>query len=715
MTAQLAPPPVFRATDGNGNPLYQGQLGTFIAGTSTPSATYVDSTQTTQNINPIILNARGECFLWLDPTKSYKLILTDNFGNLIWTVDNVPGGFGANPLSVNLIPNPTNTFTLGNASFSWANLFLGPNAVPAFDTVTGNIGYYARTPAEILAGVTPTSFAYPELDMRRYGADLTGATSSDTAIANAMKVACPIFGTALNARYLYFPAGQYLLTVPINATNTRTAATLQTDSLRLYGDSAGGTIWIGKTGAGKAMIETTGAQWLSMENITLQDPGTTGRSTVGIFQGVSNLLNETQNQKFRNVNIFMNDNAGVNGGAGSVAIWNFGSEECTYDAVYIQANLPLMFTAHNPDTSTGFSTPTSYLTLISSHSLGVSTFSGECFVVSVQKRQPSIITTDVNSIKFENVYMSNTPSPGSVGTNQSAWKVYGALTGVDFNGTIEAHARFMEVTGIAQGVKARVTFGTIDSTSTEHILLNRGGQGQLDQCDINILDNVSNARPLFSATPSGTNEQISCFIRNCSFRINCDKQYLTIQENVLWNPSTGNVTLEGYHASSQPYRYTIDANRTQEVAIPETACLINGGITSAEVIRFILPTVVASANALAADIRVEGIARINGSGTGSMSTKFVAAHVSVALSNTGVINTTTDAFETGTTANANAGGNNITAMAISAASGGGGSFIQIIWTPTRTGANNETVNFVGTARLRWAGNESRAPSLQTLS
>lgn len=596
----------------------------------------------------------------------------------------------------------TNPLVIGTTPLHFVPFYIGPQVT------------YPITPAEAAAAVMPANFGYPELDMRRYGVDLTGVTAADTAIANAMKVACPIFGTAVTARYLYFPAGQYLLTTPINATNTRTAATLQTDSLRIYGDSAGGTIWIGKTGTGKAMIETTGAQWLAIENITLQDPGTFGRSTVGIFQGVSNLLNQTQNQKFRNVNILMQDNAGVNGGAGSVGIWNFGSEECTYDAVYIQANLPLMLTAHNPDTSTGFTTPTSYQTLISSHSLGVSTFSGECFVVTVQKRQPSIITADVNSIKFENVYLSNVPS-GSVGTNQSAWKVYGALTGVDFNGTIEAHARLMEVTGIAQGIKARVTFGGIDSTGTEHFLLNRGGQGQLDQCDINILDNVSNARPLFAATPSGTNEQISCFIRNSTFRINCDKQYLTIQENVLWNPSTGNVTLEGFHNTSQPYRYTIDANRTQEVAIPETACLINGGITSAEVIRFILPTVAASANALAADIRVEGIARINGSGTGSMSTKFVAAHVSVALSNTGVINTATDVFETGTTANANAGGNNITAMAVSAASGGGGTYIQVIWTPTRTGSNNETVNFVGTARLRWAGNESRAPSLQTLT
>ena len=44
-----------------------------------------------------------------------------------------------------------------------------------------------------------------------------------------------------------------------------------------------------------------------------------------------------------------------------------------------------------------------------------------------------------------------------------------------------------------------------------------------------------------------------------------------------------------------------------------------------------------------------------------------------------------------------------------------GAYVQIIATPTRTGANNDTVSFTGTAKMRWFGNESRAPSLQTLS
>jgi hypothetical protein len=90
MTAILSPDPVQKFFDANGAPLAFGKLATYAAGTTTPQATYVDSTQTTPNTNPVNLNFRGECNLWLDPTLNYKFVLTDFLGNQIWTVDNIP-------------------------------------------------------------------------------------------------------------------------------------------------------------------------------------------------------------------------------------------------------------------------------------------------------------------------------------------------------------------------------------------------------------------------------------------------------------------------------------------------------------------------------------------------------------------------------------------------------------------------------------------------
>jgi hypothetical protein len=89
MTTVLTPTPVQGFRDNNGNPLASGKLFTYQAGTSIPAATYTDSTGGTPNANPIVLNARGECNLWLTPNTAYKFVLQDSLGNTIWTVDQV--------------------------------------------------------------------------------------------------------------------------------------------------------------------------------------------------------------------------------------------------------------------------------------------------------------------------------------------------------------------------------------------------------------------------------------------------------------------------------------------------------------------------------------------------------------------------------------------------------------------------------------------------
>lgn len=89
MSALLSPTPVMRFYDNNNNPLAGGQLWTYQAGTTTPVATYTDSTASTQNTNPIILNARGEAPVWLSPVQAYKFVLQDANGNTIWTADQI--------------------------------------------------------------------------------------------------------------------------------------------------------------------------------------------------------------------------------------------------------------------------------------------------------------------------------------------------------------------------------------------------------------------------------------------------------------------------------------------------------------------------------------------------------------------------------------------------------------------------------------------------
>src|SRR5882672_1161426 len=89
MTTQLSPLAVQKFFDSNAIPLVGGKLFTYIAGTSTPQVTYTDSTGGTPNTNPIILNSRGECNVWLTPGQAYKFVLQDAAGNVIWSIDNI--------------------------------------------------------------------------------------------------------------------------------------------------------------------------------------------------------------------------------------------------------------------------------------------------------------------------------------------------------------------------------------------------------------------------------------------------------------------------------------------------------------------------------------------------------------------------------------------------------------------------------------------------
>ena len=88
MAATVCPPPKFVGLDNSGNPLSSGKLYSYLAGTSTPAATYSDSTLATPNANPTILDAGGRASVYLS-ASSYKFVLKSSADATIYTQDNV--------------------------------------------------------------------------------------------------------------------------------------------------------------------------------------------------------------------------------------------------------------------------------------------------------------------------------------------------------------------------------------------------------------------------------------------------------------------------------------------------------------------------------------------------------------------------------------------------------------------------------------------------
>lgn len=88
--------PIFNASQlftGSGLPLAGGLVSTFLAGSSTPAATYIDSTGVTANSNPIVLDASGRfpAEVWLTAATAYKFVVTDSLGANPLTYDNITG------------------------------------------------------------------------------------------------------------------------------------------------------------------------------------------------------------------------------------------------------------------------------------------------------------------------------------------------------------------------------------------------------------------------------------------------------------------------------------------------------------------------------------------------------------------------------------------------------------------------------------------------
>lgn len=90
-----APQPEVQYFDTDGTPLASGKLCTYAANSSTPLATYTDSTAGTPNTNPVTLDAAGRASIWVGP-RLYKFVLRKggtagscSDGSVIWTQDNV--------------------------------------------------------------------------------------------------------------------------------------------------------------------------------------------------------------------------------------------------------------------------------------------------------------------------------------------------------------------------------------------------------------------------------------------------------------------------------------------------------------------------------------------------------------------------------------------------------------------------------------------------
>lgn len=89
MPANNFPPLKFKGTDANGKALAGGRLYTYFTGTNIPQTTYTSPSMSTTNTNPIVLDAAGEAYVYLDLLYAYRLELRDANNVQIYVRDDV--------------------------------------------------------------------------------------------------------------------------------------------------------------------------------------------------------------------------------------------------------------------------------------------------------------------------------------------------------------------------------------------------------------------------------------------------------------------------------------------------------------------------------------------------------------------------------------------------------------------------------------------------
>ena len=235
--------------DNSGQVLTGGLLYTYLAGTTTPAATYTSNTGLAFHTNPIILDASGRIpnggEVWLAENIQYKFVLKDSNNVLIGTWDNIIGinsnflnysvqketqtaaqsqtVFTLLTVSYTVGTNTLNVFVNGSKQIAGLNYIETDSTTVTF--VSGlNVGDIVDFTTSVVQSVGVTDAALviytpagsgavntivqaklrESISVIDFGADKTGATNSTTACTNAAAAATP--------QAVFVPKGSYAIT-----------------------------------------------------------------------------------------------------------------------------------------------------------------------------------------------------------------------------------------------------------------------------------------------------------------------------------------------------------------------------------------------------------------------------------------------------------------------------------------------------------------------
>jgi hypothetical protein len=185
--------------DNNGVPLAGGLIYTYLAGTSTPEATYTSSTGVTAHANPIVLDAAGRIAtgeVWLTSGIDYKFLVKTSANVQLGSYDNIPSINDFTSIYAELA-NTTNP--------AFGDALVGFRQSDSLGNLSGAVGRTVHQKLQEFVSV------------KDFGATGDGVTDDTTAIQTAINTCAPLGKT------VYFPSGVYITTATVGLTKANAA------------------------------------------------------------------------------------------------------------------------------------------------------------------------------------------------------------------------------------------------------------------------------------------------------------------------------------------------------------------------------------------------------------------------------------------------------------------------------------------------------------
>ena len=348
------------------------------------------------------------------------------------------------------------------------------------------------------------------INVKDYGAFGDGGHDDTVAIQNAINFAksqsYPGGGGAYQIT-VFFPAGFYYITAPINITNTY--------GIWLKGDGGSyiNTSIIGVTGG--IIFDFSGSSVAGCEGFTfLSNAGNGGgRSTIGIQFALTS--NGGLNCGLRSCYFQMQDFPTANNGFGTIGILGIRSDEFYVNECLIRANTPIVLSNDVSLAQTGinFIASSRYQTLAAgTGSLGPVNIQGTS-LQNYEKRQPALVLNGVNSLSFQG-YMSRLTAAN--GTNESAILCSQFTTNLRIHANIESFSRVLKLLNCSfEGNDLSIVSANVTSPTTELIdCTNCYIKGLKVRISLPILGERTNRYILYHAPSANPNQPVAGTISN---------------------------------------------------------------------------------------------------------------------------------------------------------------------------------------------------------